>query len=79
MDFKEFLLNKHLLIKGERKLKEISANQYNNRFKSMCEKKIDSGEKQMESLLIGRIQNQYRDWKTYVKTIEYYLAYHNLK
>ena len=29
----------------------------------------------IDSILVGKIQEQYKDWKTYVKTIEHYLNY----
>lgn len=32
-------------------------------------------EDQIESTLVEKIQEQYKDWKTYVKTIEHYINY----
>ncbi|OYD56731.1 hypothetical protein CGZ90_17125 [Fictibacillus aquaticus] len=75
MNFREFLLKKHLLIKGERELKEISAGQYVNRLKSMRKNKIYNEEKYIDSYLEQKIQNRYKDWKTYLKTVSHYLVY----
>jgi hypothetical protein len=36
-------------------------------------------ERQINSTLVGKIQKQYKDWKTYVKTIEHYLSYKKYK
>lgn len=36
---------------------------------------IYNEENQIDSTLTGKIQAQYKDWKTYVKTIEHYLNY----
>jgi hypothetical protein len=75
MDFKEFLLKKHILIKGEKELKEISADQYVNRLESMRSYGIYNEEKQIDSYLEGKIQDQYEDWRTYIRTIRHYLKY----
>ena len=32
-------------------------------------------ENRIDPSLVGKIQAQYKDWKTYVKTIEHYLNY----
>ncbi|HWO77804.1 MAG TPA: DUF1643 domain-containing protein [Bacillus sp. (in: firmicutes)] len=75
--FKDFLLNKHRYIAGEKEIKEISANQYVNRLSNMISKNIYNGENQIDSQLIVKIQNQYKDWRTYVKTIYYYIKFKN--
>ncbi|WP_339199177.1 hypothetical protein MKY27_07630 [Solibacillus sp. FSL R5-0449] len=77
MEFIEYLQQKHVLKKGERKLKEISINQYVNRLESMRRKGIYNEEKQIDSILEAKIQKCYCDWKTYVTTIEHYLASKN--
>ncbi|MFF2445532.1 hypothetical protein ACFVSW_00415 [Neobacillus sp. NPDC058068] len=74
LDFKEYLSQKHILKKGERKLKPISVEQYINRLENMRRLGIYKEEKQIDSILVGKIQGQYKDWKTYVKTIEHYLS-----
>ncbi|GAE27298.1 hypothetical protein JCM9140_3430 [Halalkalibacter wakoensis JCM 9140] len=40
---------------------------------------IYNEEKLIDSVLEGEIQERYRDWKTYVKTIEHYLPSKNWK
>jgi phage antirepressor YoqD-like protein len=75
MNFTQFLLQKHLLIKGERKIKEISAKQYNNRLENMLQDQIYNGEKQINIELVNKIQAKYSDWTTYRKTIDYYIKY----
>lgn len=75
MDFKQYLLTKHNLDPKEKKLKENSADQYVNRLRSMREKGIYNEEKQLDSHLIGKIQEQYDDWEMYKKAIEYFLNY----
>jgi hypothetical protein len=46
-----------------------------NRLESMRRLGIYNEEKKIDSILVGKIQKQYKDWKTYVKTIEHYLNY----
>jgi hypothetical protein len=75
MYFQDYLSQKHILKKGEKKLKPISVDQYLNRLESMCRLGIYNEEKKIDSILVGKIQEQYKDWKTYVKTIEHYLNY----
>lgn len=75
MDFVQFLLKKHLLLKGERKLKEISADQYNNRLENLFLKNIYNDEKQIDSQLKEKIKESYKDWKHYEKTIDYDIKY----
>ncbi|MEZ7171780.1 hypothetical protein [Sporosarcina sp. OR05] len=74
MEFKEYLKHKHLLKNGEKKLKEVSINQYINRLENMRRHGIYNGEKQINSILERKIKERYKDWKTYMKTIEHYLA-----
>jgi hypothetical protein len=57
------------------KIQPISVKQYMNRLESMRRHGIYNEENQIDSTLVGKIQEQYRDWKTYVKTIEHYLNY----
>lgn len=77
MEFREYLKNKHVLKEGERKLKEISIEQYINRFDNMRRDGIYKKEKQIDPALRQRIQDSYKDWKTYIRTIEYYLSSKN--
>lgn len=74
MEFIEYLQQKHVLKKGERKLKKISINQYANRLENMRRKGIYNEEKHIDSTLKAKIQESYGDWKTYIKTIEHYLS-----
>ncbi len=71
MNFQEYLTQKHNLKNGERKLEPVSVKQYMNRLESMCRYGIYNEENQIDSKLVGKIQEQYKDWKTYVKTIEH--------
>lgn len=73
--FQDYLLNKHILKSGESKIKSISAKQYVNRLESMRRKGIYNEENTIDPLLEQKIQAQYKDWKTYVKTIEYYIDF----
>ncbi|MFD2215298.1 hypothetical protein [Metabacillus endolithicus] len=73
MDFKDYLKYKHVLKKGERKLKEISIEQYINRLENMRREGIYNEEKQIDLVLEKKVQERYKDWKTYIKTIEHYL------
>jgi hypothetical protein len=77
LEFKDYLKQKHVLKKGERKLKEVSVEQYINRLENMRREGIYNEEKLIESVLEGKIQERYKDWKTYVKTIEHYLSSKN--
>ncbi|MGP4060371.1 hypothetical protein [Halobacillus sp. H74] len=77
MDFKEYLMRKHELKKGEKKLKEISVQQYINRLENMRRNGIYNEEKQIDYILEQKIQERYDDWKTYLKTIEHYLSSKN--
>ncbi len=77
MEFEAYLKQKHLLATKERKLKELSIDQYINRLESMRRNNIYNEEKQMDSNLERKIQEHYKDWKTYRKTIEHYLASKN--
>lgn len=77
MEFKEYLEQKHLLKKGERKLKEISIEQYINRLENMRRIGIYKEENHIDFILEQKIQERYQDWKTYVKTIEHYLSSKN--
>lgn len=79
MDFREYLTKKHILKRGEKELKPISVEQYINRLENMRKRGIYNEEKQIDLALIGKIQNQYSDWKTYKKTIEHYLAFKTFK
>ncbi|MDQ0257843.1 hypothetical protein J2S74_005306 [Evansella vedderi] len=77
MEFKDYLVQKHVLKKGERKLKEVSVEQYISRLKNMRSEGIYNEEKLIDTVLEGKIQERYKDWKTYVKTIEHYLSSKN--
>lgn len=74
MEFKEYLQNKHILKKGERKIKDKSINQYINRLENLRRAGIYNDEKQIDSVLKQKVQERYKDWKTYVTTIEHYLS-----
>jgi hypothetical protein len=75
LDFQEYLSQKHILRKGEMKIQPISVKQYMNRLESMRRHGIYNEENQIDSTLVGKIQERYKDWTTYVKTIEHYLNY----
>ncbi|MBM7662789.1 hypothetical protein JOC85_003600 [Bacillus mesophilus] len=77
MEFKDYLKHKHLLDKGGMKLKDISVDQYINRLDNMRRDGIYNEEKQIKSFLDNKIQERYKDWKTYVRTIRFYLASKN--
>ncbi|MEH7110451.1 hypothetical protein [Bacillus sp. JJ1764] len=79
LSFEEYLIQKHILKKGEGKLKPISVNQYMNRLESMRRLGIYNEENQIDSTLVRKIQEQYKDWKTYEKTIVHYLNYKAIK
>ncbi|MBU7592626.1 hypothetical protein [Metabacillus halosaccharovorans] len=79
LDFKDYLTQKHLLKKGEKKLKPESVEQYISRLENMRRLGIFNNEKQIDSALVEKIQDRYKDWKTYVKTIEHYLAFISYK
>ncbi|WP_147532292.1 hypothetical protein [Bacillus marasmi] len=74
MEFKEYLRRKHLLNKKEMKLMEISVEQYFNRLENMRRAGIYNEEKQIDDVLERKIQERYKDWETYVRTIKYYLS-----
>jgi hypothetical protein len=74
-DFQEYLTQKHILKKGEKKIKPISVNQYISRLENMRRLGIYNEEAQIDSTLEAKIKGQYKDWKTYVKTIEHYLSF----
>ncbi|WP_404469638.1 hypothetical protein [Sutcliffiella horikoshii] len=74
MEFEEYLKQKHLLNKSERKLKDISVTQYMSRLENMRQDGIYNEEQQIDSVLEQKVQNRYKDWKTYLKTIDHYLS-----
>jgi Nucleotide modification associated domain 3 len=74
-DFGEYLALKHILKKGERELKPVSVEQYLNRLDSMRRRGIYNEERLIDSTLEKKIQEQYKDWETYRKTIEHYLDF----
>lgn len=73
MEFKEFLMKKHLLEKGEKKIKEISINQYENRLENLKRKGIYQGENSVDDILRQKIQDEYKRIDQYVRTIELYI------
>ncbi|MEX6702303.1 hypothetical protein ABS315_22330 [Peribacillus frigoritolerans] len=76
MDFIEFLKNRHLIIKNARKLKDISANQYNSRLVYMIEKKIFNGENQLDEKIVEKINLTYANKANeYERTLKYYFEY----
>lgn len=76
MDFTSFLKERHLIIPGERKMKEVSANQYNSRLNSMRDQDIYGGENQLDELIIEKINNKYANSSNeYERTITYYLEF----
>ncbi|MFE7062035.1 hypothetical protein ACFVAD_07770 [Sutcliffiella sp. NPDC057660] len=77
MEFQAYLQQKHLLNKGERKLKEISIDQYVNRLENMRRNGIYNEESQIDARLEQKVQEHYKDWKTYIKTIDHYLSSRN--
>ena len=78
LDFQEYLTQKHILKIGEKKLKPISVKQYINRLENMRRLGIYNDEQQIDSTLETKIKEQYKDWKTYVKTIELYLSFKSI-
>jgi hypothetical protein len=77
MEFQEYLLRKHELKKDDRKLKRISVIQYVNRLENMRREGIYNEESCIDPALEGKLQNRYKDWKTYKKTIEHFLSSKN--
>lgn len=76
MDFIEFLKNRHLIIKNARKLKYISASQYNSRLVNMIEKKIYNGENQLDEKIVEKINLTYANKANeYERTLEYHIEY----
>lgn len=63
MEFKDYLQQKHLLKKRERKLKDNSIDQYINRLENMHRVGIYNDEKQIHSVLEKKVQERYKDWK----------------
>jgi ABC-type microcin C transport system permease subunit YejB len=78
MEFIEYLLIRHNLIKGQKEIKEKSANQYNNRLTNLIEKNIYNGEKHLDNEMLEQINKHYCD-KTnhYPRTIKYYIEFLN--
>ena len=73
MEFEEFLKKKPELGSGQQKLKIISVKQYANRLANMRADGIYNGEQHIDSSLEKKLQLRYKDWKTYRRTIQYYL------
>ncbi|GLI83148.1 hypothetical protein ANABIO32_08380 [Rossellomorea marisflavi] len=73
MEFTEYLRNKHQLKKGERKLREISVGQYENRLINMEREGIYRGEQVIDDELETRLSKRYKDWKTYRRTIRFFI------
>lgn len=75
LNFQEYLMQKHIFKKGERKLQPISVEQYINRLESMRRHDVYNEENLIDATLVGKIQEQYKNWKTNLKTVEHYLNY----
>ncbi|WP_142245828.1 hypothetical protein [Rossellomorea marisflavi] len=73
MEFTDYLRNKHQLQKGERKLREISVGQYENRLINMEREGIYRGEQVIDDELETRLLKRYKDWKTYRHTIRFFI------
>lgn len=73
MEFREFLMKKHVLEKGEKKIKEISINQYENRLENLKRKGIYQEENSVDDILRHKIQGEYKKIDQYVRTIELYI------
>lgn len=69
MEFEEYLKYKHSLKKGERKLKEISIEQYINRLENMRREGIYKEEIQIDIFLEQKVIQRYKDWRTYMKQL----------
>lgn len=75
MEFVEYLANRHLYVKGYKGMKEISARQYANRFKSMVKKGIYNHE-EIDENIIKKINKEYvNETNEYERTLKYYLEY----
>ncbi|PYZ94878.1 hypothetical protein CR194_04960 [Salipaludibacillus keqinensis] len=78
MEFTDYLLIRHKIIKGQRQIKEKSAGQYNNRLKNLQKKNIYNGELQIDQEMKDQINRYYKDSKNmYPKAIKYHIEYLN--
>lgn len=78
MEFSEFLRNRHSIIHGAKKLKEVSVQQYNNRLTNMVAQKIYNEEEQLDETIVNKINAKYSNRANeYERTINYYIEYKN--
>lgn len=76
MEFIDYLQMRHILKKEERQIKGRSAKQYQNRLLNLQKHNIYNGETQLDSNILEKIQNHYKDTTNhYPRTIQYYIEY----
>ncbi|MCG7344047.1 hypothetical protein MHZ92_07880 [Sporosarcina sp. ACRSL] len=76
MDFECYLANRHLYVNGYRGMKEISAQQYANRFSNLVRKRIYNYEDEIDESIVKKINEEYvNKTSEYERTLKYYLEY----
>lgn len=76
MDFVEYLLSRHLTVKGAKQIRQKSAAQYNGRLENMKSKNIYNGEDHLTLHIVNKIKDNYVSAAgEYERTIKYYLEY----
>jgi hypothetical protein len=76
MDFKQYLINRQLILKKGKKMEVVSADQYNNRLENLIRKGIYNGEEHLTRDMVEQINHIYAN-KTneYERTINYYIEF----
>ncbi|WP_391207752.1 uracil-DNA glycosylase family protein [Psychrobacillus sp. L4] len=76
MKFIDYLKMRHTIKLGERQIKELSAEQYNNRLINLQKRKIYNGELTVTDEMQKRIDEHYKDASNnYPRAIKYYIEF----
>ncbi|WLV25229.1 hypothetical protein QR721_03075 [Aciduricibacillus chroicocephali] len=76
MNFKDYLLARHEIKEGAKRMKAVSAQQYENRLENLRKKKIYNEETYISKHIVRLINRTYAN-KTheYERTLRYYIEY----
>lgn len=76
MKFIDYLKKRHTIKLGERQIKDLSAEQYNNRLINLQKRKIYNGELTVTDEMLKRINEHYKDASNnYPRAIKYYIEF----
>ena len=76
MNFKEYLLARHGIKSGAKRMKAVSAEQYENRLENLRKKKIYNEEAEITDHIVKLINRTYvNKTNEYERTLRYYIEY----